>query len=281
VECVGHADRAEYDLTQHMKKSTKSQTAFIQYDEARLEDTVELSVDKALVGKTYRQKAQVLLNYLTGLDSEQALALEASLQKGPAKVSVGNDSFEVTKPMILEFKKFQKRVTGKHIIPGVIEPSFGIGRILYSVLEHSFYTRKGSEKRAVLSLPASIAPIKTSILPLVSNPKMLEFVPKLSQLLIEAGIASKVDDQSVSIGRRYARTDEIGIPFAVTIDGITSEDGTVTMRERDSNSQIRIKINELVNVLNALIRNTITWKDVVARYPAASVPEEDDNNNPQ
>ncbi len=184
---------------------------------------------------------------------------------------------------MVTFKKYQKRVTGKHIVPGVIEPSYGIGRILYSVLEHAFYIRKGSEKRVVLSLPATIAPIKASILPLVSNPKMLEFVPKLSRpidllfisfifviylfiylsilqrltislplrlsfldetahLLIDAGIPVKVDDQAVSIGRRYARTDEIGIPFGITIDGQTIDHGTVTMRERDTTSQVRVKV---------------------------------------
>jgi glycyl-tRNA synthetase len=278
VECVGHADRSAYDLTQHMMKTGKPLNAFIQYDEPRVEDTVEVVIDKSSLGKTFKQKAQTLIRHLEGLDSEHALALDADLQKGPTKIAVGSDAFELT-PAMVTFKKYQKRVTGKHIVPGVIEPSYGIGRILYSVLEHAFYIRKGSEKRVVLSLPATIAPIKASILPLVSNPKMLEFVPKLTHLLIDAGIPVKVDDQAVSIGRRYARTDEIGIPFGITIDGQTIDHGTVTMRERDTTSQVRVKIDELVPLLQALIRNKITWKDVTAKYPAATVQEDEDNNN--
>jgi glycyl-tRNA synthetase len=282
VECVGHADRSAYDLTQHMNKTGKPLSAFIQYDEPRLEDTIDVVIDKGSVGKTFKQKAQILIKYLETIKPDDALTLEASLQKGSAKVTIGNDSFDIT-PAMVTFKKYQKRVTGKHIIPGVIEPSFGIGRILYAVLEHAFYVRKGSEKRAVLSLPASIAPIKASILPLVSNQKMLELVPKLTQMLTDAGIAVKVDDQAVSIGRRYARTDEIGIPFGITIDRVTLDDGTVTLRERDSTAQVRIKGEELVSVLQALIRNSITWKDVTAKYPAATVQEdeEDNNNNKQ
>ncbi len=90
----------------------------------------------------------------------------------------------------------------------------------------------------MLSIYLSILQRLTIPLPL----HLFYFLDETAHLLIDAGIAVKVDDQAVSIGRRYARTDEIGIPFGITIDGHTIDHGTVTMRERDSTSQVRVKV---------------------------------------
>jgi glycyl-tRNA synthetase len=78
-------------------------------------------------------------------------------------------------------EKTQNKVTGKHITPGVIEPSFGIGRILYSILEHSYYEREQDEQRRVLSLPPAIAPVKVSVLPLLQHDNFLEYIPNISK----------------------------------------------------------------------------------------------------
>jgi glycyl-tRNA synthetase len=83
---------------------------------------------------------------------------------------------------MVSFTKAKKKVAGKNLTPGVIEPSFGIGRILYSVLEHNYYVREGDEQRGVFSFPPSVAPVKVSIFPLLSNDQsLLAVVPKLSK----------------------------------------------------------------------------------------------------
>jgi len=80
-------------------------------------------------------------------------------------------------------------------------------------------------------------------------------------------LASKVDDSSQTIGKRYARTDEIGIPFGITVDHDTLTDNTVTLRERDSASQIRIKIDEVANLVSRLSNGKTTWHEVLQKYP--------------
>merc|ERR1712168_1488514 len=99
-------------------------------------------------------------------------------------------------------KRYKKDVHTREVTPHVIEPSFGIGRIMYSVLEHNFQMREGDEKRTWLSLPPLIAPVKCSVLPLSKTDAFEPFVKKISTELTALGMTHKVDDSSGSIGRR-------------------------------------------------------------------------------
>jgi hypothetical protein len=128
--------------------------------------------------------------------------------------------------------------------PNVIEPSFGLGRIMYSLLEHVWWFREGDEQRSVLSFPAVVAPTKALILPISNNDDFSPFVKQISNSLRRKGVSNKVDESSASIGKRYARSDEIGTPFAVTVDFQTLSDKTVTLRERDSLKQIRESVSD-------------------------------------
>jgi len=175
--------------------------------------------------------------------------------------------------MITQFLHESKKVSGEQIIPAVIEPSFGIGRILYSILEHSYYTRE-DEQRSVLSLTPIIAPVKVSVLPLISNPQLIDFIPIITSQLTDLGISSKVDDVGQTVGKRYARTDEIGIPFGITIDFDTVKDQTVTLRERDSTNQIRVKISEVSLLIKHLVESKTTWEKVWETYPHVEKKEE-------
>jgi glycyl-tRNA synthetase len=253
TECVGIADRSAFDLTEHSRATKVPLSAFVEFSTGPREvESVQVKLDKGKIGKTYKDKAQILIKELSEMDSEKAKSLEGQLKTSPVTLTIGNNSFEVTKD-IVSFENAKKRVIGEHIIPGVIEPSFGIGRILYSILEHNYYTREGSEQRAVLSLPPQIAPVKVSVLPLISSPELLAFVPKISTLLNLSGISHKVDDIGATIGKRYARTDEIGIPFGITIDKQTVSDSTVTLRERDSMAQIRIPIADIPSLIQSIV----------------------------
>lgn len=90
------------------------------------------------------------------------------------------------------------------------------------------------------------------------------------------GISFKVDDSSGSIGRRYARTDEISIPFAITVDfDSLKEPHSVTLRERDSMQQVRVELNDLTNYIPKLATGFLTWKDIVVKHPIlAAVKDE-------
>jgi len=207
------------------------------------------------------------MQYLSELDEPSALKLKDELSNSTSTlITLNSEKYEITSDMVA-FEHQKKRITGQQITPGVIEPSFGIGRILYALLEHAYRCRENSEQRHVLSLAPTIAPVKVSILPLMKNATLAPFVPEIVNLLTLNGISSKVDDVGQSIGKRYARTDEIGIPYGITIDFQTVQDNTVTVRERDSMSQVRVLIAEVSGLLQRLINGVTTWIQVQEKYP--------------
>lgn len=99
--------------------------------------------------------------------------------------------------------KKQKEV--EEYVPGVIEPSFGIGRILYSLLEHSYWVREDDEQKAVLSFKPNVAPIKCLVAPISKHNDLEPAVELVAESLRKVGVAYKLDDSGISIGRRYAR----------------------------------------------------------------------------
>ena len=176
---------------------------------------------------------------LAKLSLDQIGKLETDLAGGEASLECNGKNITIGKDMVT-VKKYQKTFHVEEITPSVIEPSFGVGRIMYSIFEHCFKIRDGDEARTYFSTPAVIAPLKCSVLPLSNNPDFTPLVSKLSQDLILNDVSHKVDDSSGSIGKRYARTDEIAIPFGITVDfDSLKEPHSVTLRERDTTTQVR------------------------------------------
>jgi glycyl-tRNA synthetase len=136
--------------------------------------------------------------------------------------------------------------------PHVIEPTFGIDRTILAVLSEA-YTEDSlgddAETRVYLKLPAHIAPVKIAVFPLLKNkPALVEKAKEVfAKLKIDYGAV--VFDDNGNIGKRYRRQDEIGTPYCVTIDFDTLEDDTVTVRNRDTGEQSRVKIVELSEVI--------------------------------
>ncbi|MBD3319414.1 glycine--tRNA ligase [Candidatus Woesearchaeota archaeon] len=138
--------------------------------------------------------------------------------------------------------------TNNKYIPHVWEISIGLDRTFYAVLEHAY---NKDDKRMWLSLPAVLAPRKVAVFPLLSNkPPLVEKAKEVQKVLL--GLNPVLDTRG-SIGKRYARSDEIGIPVCVTIDFDTLEDETVTVRERDTTEQKRVPIQELWKVLEDVL----------------------------
>jgi glycyl-tRNA synthetase len=147
----------------------------------------------------------------------------------------------------------KEKVSGEKFVPHVIEPSYGIDRILYCVLEHSYHEgKKEDEEYRILKLKASVAPIKVGVLPLISDERLVKIAVDIDKKLRGAGISTYYDDGG-SIGRRYARMDEIGTPFCITVDHDTLKDNCVTVRDRDTTKQIRKKIEDLVEHIKTKI----------------------------
>ena len=135
------------------------------------------------------------------------------------------------------------KVDDSDVIPSIIEPAYGIDRMTLSLLMHSYYTRENGFK--VLRLPQSVAPYHSAVLPLVNKDGLDDMARDLHEKLLLRDPYIYFD-QSGSIGKRYARQDEIGTPYCITLDQDTIKEKTVTVRERDSTKQIRISMESLI-----------------------------------
>jgi glycyl-tRNA synthetase len=255
TECAGHADRSCYDLEVHAKKTKVEMKASHKYDVPKMVDMAVPKMNKGLMGKTFGKTMKFATEMLDELTLEAAMALEDALAAAEgATATLGPDchgnTFELTRAMV-SWKKVTKKVSEVKYVPGVIEPSFGIGRLVYSVFEHNFYLRDGSETAGVMAFPVAVAPIKVALLPLSGNAEFAPFVRQLEVELMEAGISSKSDSSGTSIGRRYARMDELGVPFDITIDFETVGQARrpCTMRERDSTHQVVLPLADVTDTV--------------------------------
>lgn len=266
TECAGLADRAAYDLSNHSGKSGIELSSREVYAETQHVEQLVCVPNKGVLGKRFRRDAQTIMKALAELGEEEVGKLKTALETDGKGVVAG---FEVAAEHI-SFKMETRAVTGRNFYPSVIEPSFGIGRMLYCLWEHSYYVREESEdgKRAVLGMKAVIAPVKCAVLPLSKNAKFNATLVELSRMLGQAGLISRVDDGGQSIGRRYARADELGTPFGITVDFQSVEDGTVTVRERDSMRQIRCTSAQAVESIADIVAEKRTWDDVREEYPS-------------
>ena len=137
--------------------------------------------------------------------------------------------------------------TNTKFVPHVIEPSFGVERALMAVLSSAYREdEQNGEKRVYLALPEYLAPVKFAVSPLLKNkPELVEKAREVYAQLAKANPGRVMWDDNGNIGKRYRRQDEIGTPHCVVIDFQTLEDGTVTVRERDTTEQRRVKVEEL------------------------------------
>ncbi len=182
---------------------------------------------------------------------------KAFKNEGIFKIEIDGKSYELS-PDIISFEEIEDIIRGEKVIPHVIEPSYGIDRIIYSVLLHSYAE---DDDRSFLKLEKGIAPIGVSVFPLLNNEDLVKIAHSIRDEFRNQNIISEYDG-SGTIGRRYARSDEIGIPFAVTVDHETLENNTVTIRNRDNLKQTRIPIKNIYNVLKDLLDGRLDFEDI-------------------
>ena len=137
--------------------------------------------------------------------------------------------------------------TNEKIVPHVIEPSFGVERALMAVLSSAYREdEQNGSKRVYLALPEHLAPVKFAVSPLLKNkPELVEKAREIYANLSKKNPGRVMWDDNGNIGKRYRRQDEIGTPHCVVVDFQTLEDDTVTVRERDTTEQRRVKVGEL------------------------------------
>ncbi len=150
---------------------------------------------------------------------------------------------------------YQDQKSGEKFFPHVVEPSFGLERTLLALLLDAYHEEEvRGEKRTVLRLAPQIAPVKVAVFPLLANKEDLVKEAKRVFRGLAASFISEFDDIG-NIGKRYRRQDEIGTPWCVTIDLNTLKDNTVTVRDRDTMKQERVKINPLNDYFGQKLKN--------------------------
>ncbi|KAK3906340.1 hypothetical protein C8A05DRAFT_40837 [Staphylotrichum tortipilum] len=259
VECVGCADRSAYDLTVHSKYTGASLTVKEALPEPAKVEEWQATLDKKLVGPRFKKDAKAVQTAVEELDQTTLESLATELaEKGVVAIKTpgladGSTSVALSKELLF-IAKVTRQVNTREYTPNVIEPSFGIGRILYSLLEHVYWSRPDAVERAVLSLPLAVAPNKP-------------IAHRISTRLRKLGVANMMDSSSASIGKRYARDDELGTPLSVTVDFDTLKYGSVTLRERDTMRQVRGPEDDVVRAIKGMVDGTDTWEQVLNRMP--------------
>jgi glycyl-tRNA synthetase len=246
TECVGIADRTDYDLEAHMKASGADLRAYVRFDEPKTVEKTVVSPVHNVLGPRYKKEAKDIARALESMDACTLEGREfAEVDVAGKKVRVDKDCYAI--------KKVTETVNGRWFTPHVIEPSYGIDRIIYAILEHSYSEgTKENEPYTVLKLRPGMAPIQAGVFPLTGKDELVVVAEDIERRLRGAGIATYLD-ASDSIGRRYARMDEVGTPLCITVDFDSLKDGTVTIRDRDSTGQIRVKSEGIAGMVGELV----------------------------
>lgn len=275
VEIVGIADRTDYDLKAHARVSKTELYVYIEYDEPKMVTRFVVKPNMGKLGPLFKGKAKAVADALKQLSEEE-------LSKDEIKVTVDGEELTVSSDAV-DFAEETVKVSGENVIPHVIEPSYGIDRIFYGIMEHAYDEEnvaqkvaesglKGSkeaeneseaegeeEARLVMHFSSAVAPVQVAVLPLLTRKELSDPAKDIIVKLREKTLLVNYDD-SGTIGRRYRRNDEIGTPYCVTVDYDTLKDGTVTIRDRDSMRQIRAPIQGIENALYELIYRGKTFE---------------------
>lgn len=244
VEIIGIADRGDYDLSSHSKYSNDELNVFIEYDEPKKVKKTVVKPNLSKFGPVFKGDSPKIKQAIEEADPTEVM--KAIEEDGKFVVEL-DKTYEVPEELLI-FEDVEEEINGEKIIPHVIEPSFGIDRIVYSVLLHSFHTAENEDDKDYFKFAKSIAPVQLGIFPLVNKEGPREIAIELTEKLRSHGFTVEYD-ASGTIGKRYARADEIGIPLAITVDFESLEDNQVTVRDRDTEQQERIDIDSLEDYL--------------------------------
>jgi glycyl-tRNA synthetase len=251
TEVSGLAYRTDYDLKQHMQHSGADMQVYEEYPTPRVKELVVIKPNMAKLGPAFKKDAAKIAEQLKTANPEE-------MQKALEKKGYFTLGTHRILPEHVEISRTKVEEKGKHFIPHVVEPSFGSDRLAYITLEYAYECKKD---RALLKFPRDIAPTQVGVFPLMNKDGLTEKAIEIAQKLTNEGFATEYDD-SGSIGRRYARMDEIGTPLCVTIDYTTLKDETITIRDRDTWKQVRTNISQLARQLHDYFDYDKEFKDL-------------------
>jgi glycyl-tRNA synthetase len=251
VEVAGHAYRTDFDLSAHIKVSGADLSIFKPYEQPVTKKTKVVLPQESVLGPLLRERTKTIVEALKAVSPEQ---IEASFTR--------SGFFEIDGVKILpsqvRIEEKAEKEAGRRVVPHVVEPSFGAERLVYAALEYA-YSRV--QDRVVLKLPIDLAPTQLTVFPLMAKDGLPEIAMQIRDALVEVGFEADYDEAG-TIGRRYARADEIGVPLSVTVDYKTKEDQTVTIRDRDSWRQVRSDRRKLPELASRYFRGEAELREL-------------------
>lgn len=241
LECIGIADRGDYDLKSHSKKGKSLKSIINNVPIIKCKKTINIKETMLKISNSHTGlKKYQIQQYLKNLKGSEIKKIENEKQNLILNdITIDfNDLYIETKNVMSESQK---------IFSHVIEPSFGIDRILYAIYEHNLYERLEDNNRIVFNLPNCLLIYHIAILSLQNKDERFNILLRnISELLSKKNYNIYTDSSSVSIGKKYCRIDQLGIKYTITIDPESVESSSVTIREKNSMNQIRIKIDDLL-----------------------------------
>ncbi len=243
TEVAGFAYRTDYDLRKHMEATGEDLRVFKPYAIPRVRKLNVIKPNHQNIKKIFQEETGRVADLISKDDPERLLKAKKARQSLKfGQYFVPPDCFDVIEEQVKE--------TGTRFLPHVIEPSFGVERLLYTTLEYNLTMK---DDRLILGLPFNLAPVQASVFPLVNKDGLQKRATEVYEALIADGLRVEYDEAG-SIGRRYARADEAGVPLGVTVDYDTLKDDMVTVRDRDSWSQTRTPIGTLASTIHAIVK---------------------------
>jgi len=258
VEIAGHANRTDFDLSAHMKSSGVDLSVFKPYSTPVERRATFLVPLESVLGPLLREKTRPVIDALRATNPEEVG--RAFKEKGYFEIQ----AFKIL-PSHVKFEERAVRETGRRIVPNVVEPSYGAERCVYSALEYSYTRVRG---RVVLKIPYNLAPVDMVVLPLMAKDGLPEVADEIADFLARHDIQVEYDDTG-TIGRRYARADEIGVPISLTVDYQTLKDGSVTLRDRDTWEQIRNEWKIIPELVDQFLVGKLKFSDLGVPVTAA------------
>ena len=220
-----------------------------------------LEVDKEELSHYSKKTVDIMYKFPHGLEELEGIANRTDFDIGSH--TKNQNDYEIKSDVIRNEDSvtklaFQNKISNSWIIPYVIEPSAGVDRGFLAILNEAYKIEKleNGKERTVLSLKSHLSPIKAAVIPLKrNNQDLVDKAMNLKNLLQSIGLGRVLLDNAGNIGKSYRRHDEIGTPMCITIDFETLDDNSVTIRDRDSMEQNRIKLVEVPDFFKKSLKN--------------------------
>jgi glycyl-tRNA synthetase len=244
LEVIGIADRGTWDTAVHSKGVGSVCPVVARRILAVPKITVNHAVElnKKTIAKVYGKHMKLICDYV--MNNNDNIINEVKINS-TFTIKTDSDILKITEDMfkILSTNKVE---TFEEYYPNIIEPSFGIDRLIYSILMQNSWNREDTSKgiRTVLSLPIKLSPYQLAIFVLLDREDLYEMLKDI-KTKINNKYEIYYDYSTTKIGKKYVRADEIGVPLVITIDVQSLTDQSVTIRDRDTMQQVRVLINDL------------------------------------